>query len=54
MDEAVARARSAGCYKVQLLSNRLRTEAHEFYRNLGFDMSAEAFRLYLRVDSLRT
>lgn len=46
MNAAVARARSAGCYKVQLLSLREREEAHEFYRALGFETLAEGFRLY--------
>ena len=45
--EAVAIARRAGCYKVQLLSNNARQGAHRFYGNLGFEPSAQGFRLYI-------
>lgn len=44
---ALARAREAGCYKVQLLSNVKRGESHRFYKALGFKMSAYGFRRYL-------
>jgi ribosomal protein S18 acetylase RimI-like enzyme len=47
MDYAVSRAREVGCYKVQLLSNVKRKEAHRFYRALGFQTSAYGFRMYL-------
>jgi len=47
MKYAIARARKAGCYKVQLLSNKKRREAHRFYQALGFETSAYGFRLYL-------
>jgi predicted N-acetyltransferase YhbS len=47
MEYAVNRARKAGCYKVQLLSNKKRREAHQFYQALGFEASAHGFRLYL-------
>jgi len=47
MEYALARAREAGCYKVQLLSNVKRGESHRFYKALGFKMSAYGFRLYL-------
>ena len=46
MDYALKRCHETGCYKVQLLSNRKRREAHEFYRALGFEDSAAGFRLY--------
>lgn len=46
MEEAIRRAKDAGCYKVQLLSNRARTQAHTFYGSLGFELNAEGFRLY--------
>jgi GNAT superfamily N-acetyltransferase len=39
-------ARAAGCYKLQLHSGKQRTEAHEFYRGLGFDAVAEGFKIY--------
>ena len=47
MEEAITRARQAGCYKIQLLSNKKRRQAHKFYRSLGFETSAHGFRLYL-------
>jgi GNAT superfamily N-acetyltransferase len=50
MREAERTARAAGCYKIQLLSARRRLEAHEFYRALGFESSAEGFRRYLITD----
>jgi ribosomal protein S18 acetylase RimI-like enzyme len=42
-------ARSAGCYKVQLLSHKRHAHdgAHAFYGSLGFAPEAEGFRLYL-------
>jgi predicted N-acetyltransferase YhbS len=46
MDEAIKRARIAGCYKIQLLSNTARRDAHHFYESLGFEQSAAGFRLY--------
>jgi GNAT superfamily N-acetyltransferase len=47
LDEVFARARAANCYKVQLMSNQKREEAHSFYGALGFAPSAQGFRLYL-------
>jgi N-acetylglutamate synthase-like GNAT family acetyltransferase len=47
MEEIAARCRAAKCYKIQLLSNNKRPEAHRFYRALGFETSAQGFRLYL-------
>ena len=46
LEHAVARAREKGCYKIQLWSDRRRTEAHEFYESLGFEALAYGFRLY--------
>jgi len=46
MDYAIARAKEAGCYKIQLVSNKKRQEAHRFYRSLGFEASAHGFRRY--------
>jgi len=47
MDYALMRAREAGCYKIQLSSNKSRQEAHKFYESIGYKASAEGFRLYL-------
>jgi GNAT superfamily N-acetyltransferase len=46
MRRAAELARQAGCYKIQLLSRRQRVDAHRFYRGLGFESSAEGFRIY--------
>jgi N-acetylglutamate synthase-like GNAT family acetyltransferase len=46
IEQAFVRSREAGCYKVQLLSNKKRYEAHEFYRALGFQDSSLGFRIY--------
>ena len=47
MEASVSRAREAGCYKVQFLSNRGRTSAHAFYEAIGFEQLAAGFRMYL-------
>ena len=47
MNEVLNRARTAGCYKIQLLSRKVRTEAHAFYRSMGFEESAVGLRRYL-------
>lgn len=44
---AIERARAAGCARVQLTSNKERSEAHRFYERLGFRRSHEGFKLYL-------
>jgi GNAT superfamily N-acetyltransferase len=44
---AIARAREAGASKVQLTSNIARTDAHRFYRRLGFEQSHAGFRIKL-------
>ena len=44
---AVERARAAGCYRVQLTSNKARPDAHRFYLRHGFEPSHEGFKLYL-------
>ena len=41
MNKAIEFAREKNCYKVILESGAWRTEAHEFYRNLGFDDTAK-------------
>jgi GNAT superfamily N-acetyltransferase len=44
---AVDWARSRGCYRVQLTSNKTRIAAHRFYLRHGFEASHEGFKLYL-------
>ncbi len=41
---AVDAARRAGCYRVQLTSNRQRTEAHRFYARHGFEPTHVGFK----------
>lgn len=44
LDAALDRARAAGCYRVQLTSNKRRTDAHRFYLTNGFTASHEGFK----------
>jgi GNAT superfamily N-acetyltransferase len=44
---AIDWARSRGCYRVQLTSNKARTDAHRFYLRHGFEASHDGFKLYL-------
>ena len=49
MDKAIEFAHEKNCYKVILESGAWRTEAHQFYRNLGFDDTAKkSFLLKLK------
>ncbi len=50
MDEAMARARKAGCYKLALSSNARRTEAHAFYERLGYGRHGVSFAVPLQDD----
>jgi len=43
----VDEARRLGCKRVQLTSNRARTDAHRFYERLGFVKSHEGMKLTL-------
>ena len=44
---AIDEARRRGCFRVQLTSNKSRSDAHRFYRRLGFAQSHEGFKLDL-------
>lgn len=46
MDEAEARARTAGCYKIAFTSNRRRVDAHRFYERLGYRATHQGFSKY--------
>jgi GNAT superfamily N-acetyltransferase len=45
--DAIARARAAGCARVQLTSNQSRKDARRFYERLGFVASHTGFKLAL-------
>lgn len=47
VEAAVEAARSAGCYRVQLTSNKSRVDAHRFYVRHGFEPTHEGFKRYL-------
>jgi len=44
LDEAARRAQEAGCYRLQLTSNRERSDAHRFYETNGFTFSHKGFK----------
>jgi GNAT superfamily N-acetyltransferase len=44
---AIEEARARGAGMVQLTSNKVRKDAHRFYRTLGFEQSHEGFKLML-------
>jgi len=41
------RGRARGCVLAQLTSDKRRTDAHRFYRSLGYDQSHDGFKLAL-------
>jgi GNAT superfamily N-acetyltransferase len=47
LESAAERARAAGCYRVQLTSNKQRPDAHRFYLRHGFVNSHEGFKRFL-------
>jgi N-acetylglutamate synthase-like GNAT family acetyltransferase len=48
MDYIKEKAEETGCCKIQLLSDKRRTgEAHKFYQAIGYNATAEGFRIYL-------
>jgi len=47
VDYAIEECRKANCHLVQLTSNKLRTDAHRFYKRLGFEDTHAGFKLKL-------
>ena len=45
MRDAMARARTRGCYKLMLSSNLARERAHRFYEKLGFTQHGVSFEV---------
>jgi GNAT superfamily N-acetyltransferase len=45
--DAVERARRAGAYRVQLTSNKVRSDAHRFWERQGFERTHEGFKRLL-------
>jgi GNAT superfamily N-acetyltransferase len=47
MEYVKEKALEAGCCKIQLMSDKRRTEdAHKFYKAIGYNATAEGFRMY--------
>ncbi len=44
MRDAFARARVRGCHRIQLTTNKIRTDARRFYERLGFTASHEGMK----------
>ena len=47
MEQAIAEARKAGCYKILATSRHSREQVHEFYLKLGFQEWGKEFRMEL-------
>ena len=48
MEYIKTKALETGCYKIQLMSDKRRVEeAHKFYKAIGYNDTAEGFRMYL-------
>jgi GNAT superfamily N-acetyltransferase len=47
VEHLVELARAAGCFRVQLTSNKARAGAHRFYERLGFEASHVGFKRML-------
>ena len=47
MEYIKEKALETGCCKIQLMSDKRRTEeAHKFYKAIGYNATAEGFRMY--------
>ncbi len=44
---AIDEAKKRGCNRMQLTSNKARSDAHRFYERLGFARSHDGFKLFL-------
>jgi len=48
MEACIILAKENQCYKIRLESGNLRKEAHQFYKNLGFESNSLSFTLDIR------
>ena len=53
LEEVERRARSLGCYRIQLTSNAARVDAHRFYERNGYAPSHRGFKRLLERPSSR-
>lgn len=47
MEAAIDHATTQGCYKIQLLTDKTRVNAHALYERAGFEATALGYRRYL-------
>ena len=50
LEHAVNRAKDLGCYRIQLTSNRVRSDAHAFYEAQNFEHTHHGYKQYLDLD----
>jgi GNAT superfamily N-acetyltransferase len=43
----IERAKAKGCNRVQLMTDKSRTEAHKFYKQIGFSSTHEGMKLFI-------
>ena len=49
---AEALALERGCYRIQLMSRNVRSDAHRFYRTNGYEQTSQGFKKALPVENL--
>jgi GNAT superfamily N-acetyltransferase len=52
MEKAMSSCAAKGCYKISLTSNKLRHNAHVFYKVLGFDVHGFSYSVPLQTNSI--
>lgn len=46
MEYTIAQAKQEGCHRIELFSSKVRKEAHQLYRSVGFEPEAYGFRIW--------